>query len=338
MTTDFAALAAELSKKFDGVVEVDRPLARLTTYRLGGPAAVYLEPAGSSDIEALGAMLKSAGGSTPVLVLGRGSNTVISDRGWPGVVVRLPAAQWSWIAAAEGDGRLSAGAATSLPLVANWAARRGLSGAEFLVAIPGSIGGAVRMNAGAHGRQMGDCLVSARVFDLDRLQTEDHAAELFRFSYRHSNLTARQIVLDATLRLEPADVEWVRDRMESYRRHRAVTQPGAVQNAGSVFKNPAGDHAGRLVEAAGLKGFRVGGAAVAQLHANFFVADEGATAQDVYDLVGTVRARVKDEFGVDLTPEIRFVGEFRNVRGADSAGPQNDGADSAGPRHERIGR
>lgn len=308
MTTDFAGLAVELSKKFDGVVEVDRPLARLTTYRLGGPAAVYLEPAGPSDIEALGATLKSAGGSTPVLVLGRGSNIVISDRGWPGVVVRLPAAQWSWIAAAEGAGRLSAGAATSLPLVANWAARRSLSGAEFLVAVPGSIGGAVRMNAGAHGRQMGDCLVSARVFDLDRLRIEDHAAERFQFSYRHSNLTAGQLVLDATLRLEPADVEWVRDRMESYRRHRAATQPGAVQNAGSVFKNPPGDHAARLIDAVGGKTMSVGGARVSEKHANFIVAGPGASARDVIALMTLLRDRVREQFGVTLEPEVHMVG------------------------------
>jgi UDP-N-acetylmuramate dehydrogenase len=111
--------------------------------------------------------------------------------------------------------------------------------------------------------------------------------------------------------LEPADVGAVRRRMEDYRRHRAETQPGAVSNAGSVFKNPPGDHAGRLVEAAGLKGTRVGNASVAQLHANFFLASEGATAQDVYDLVAEVRARVRDEFGVDLEPEIRFAGAFR---------------------------
>jgi UDP-N-acetylmuramate dehydrogenase len=312
MNADLAGLADRLSQRLSGVVEVDRPLARLTTYRLGGNAAIYVEPSGPGDLDALGRALTADHEAVPVLAIGRGSNIVVSDRGWPGVAVRLPASRWSWITEPESDDvtGLRAGGATSLPLLANWAARRGLSGIEFLVAVPGSVGGAVRMNAGAHGREIKDCLVSARIFDLERLETSDRTPSDLDLTYRHSGLSERHLVLEATLALENVGVEGVRTKMESYRRHRAETQPGAIQNAGSVFKNPPGEHAGRLVEAAGLKGFRIGGASVSDLHANFFVAENGASAQDVYDLVHAVRARVKQELGVDLVPEVKFVGQF----------------------------
>ncbi|HEX2051075.1 MAG TPA: UDP-N-acetylmuramate dehydrogenase [Actinomycetota bacterium] len=294
-----------------GAVACDVSLARFTTYRLGGPAALCVEPAGASDLELLGDALRAEGvgpDEAPVLVLGRGSNVVVSDAGWPGVVVRVGAR----LARVDADGErgLRAGAGTSLPLVANWAARRGLSGMEFAVAIPGSVGGGVRMNAGAHGRDVAGALVRATVFDLRALDVSERAAHALDLSYRHSNLADHEVVLDATFELEPAPRDDVRRRMDDYRRHRAETQPGAVQNAGSTFKNPDGDAAGRLVEAAGLKGFRVGGARVSELHANFFVADDGASAQDVYDLVAAVRARVHDRFGVGLETEVRFVGAF----------------------------
>jgi UDP-N-acetylmuramate dehydrogenase len=272
-------------------------------------------------------------GSEPVLVLGRGSNLVISDRGWPGIVIRL-GSTFSWI---SGGNELSeevakyvparvdtpmlyemkAGASTALPQLANWAARRSLSGMEFLVAIPGSVGGAVRMNAGAHGTEVSDSLASITVFDLDALEVSQRPASELELSYRRSNLTERQLVLDATFGVPQDDPGEIKTRMEGYRRHRAETQPGAVQNAGSVFKNPSGDSAGRLVEAAGLKGFSVGGASVSELHANFFIAGEGSSSQDVFELVHEVRRRVHDHSGVWLEPEIRFVGEFEAGRGTD---------------------
>ena len=148
------------------------------------------------------------------------------------------------------------------------------------------------------------------MFDIETLDVEERTADSFEFSYRKSNLTPMDFVVDATWALEAESPETVRERMEGYRKHRAATQPGAVQNAGSVFKNPPGDSAGRLVEAAGLKGLRVGGASVSELHANFFIAEEGSTAQDVYDLVHLVRMRVAEKFGVELEPEIRFVGAY----------------------------
>ena len=303
-------IASRLSARARGLVAVDHPLAGLTTYRLGGPAAVYFEPLDADDVAALAAVLAEA--DVPVLPMGRGSNVVISDKGFPGVVLRL-GAPFSWIEPATIDGGgpgMTAGASTPLPLVANWAARRSLAGMEFAVAIPGSVGGGVRMNAGAHGQEIAATLHSVRLFDLAAPGLRSVESAELGLAYRRSGLAESEIVLDATFALESADENEIRARMETYRRHRAETQPGAVQNAGSVFKNPPGDSAGRLVEAAGLKGFRVGGAGVSELHANFFVADDGATAQDVFELVHAVRERVRGAFGVYLEPEIRFVGDF----------------------------
>lgn len=293
-----------------GKVATDEPLARFTTYRLGGPARVYVEPSTENDLVELGRVL--AGDPLPILVVGRGSNLVISDDGWPGVAIRLSSG-FSFVEPA-GDG-LRAGGATAMPLLANWAARRGLAGMEFAIAIPGSVGGAVRMNAGAHGSEVKDRLRSARVFDLVGSRVTERAADELDFGYRHSNISDSDIVTSALFDLAPEDPGVVRERMESYRKHRAETQPGAVQNAGSVFRNPPGDHAGRLVEATGLKGFRIGAAKVSELHANFFIAGEGATAQDVFDLVHEVARRVEDQHGIRLVPEIRFVGAFRDQAG-----------------------
>ena len=301
--------ARRLSERARGTVATDYPLAGLTTYRVGGPAAVYFEPVDADDVRAL---LDVVAEESPldILVLGRGSNVVVSDSGFPGVVVHL-GMSFSWIRALGDDATgLQAGAATPLPLVANWAARRGLAGLEFAIAIPGSVGGGVRMNAGAHGGEVADTIVEATVVDLAAGTTSRLTPAQLAMSYRHSGLSDDHLVLDASFRLEPDDKAAVRARMEGFRRHRAETQPAAVQNAGSTFKNPPGDSAGRLVEAAGLKGFRVGAVSVSTLHANFFIADEGAPSQDVFDLVHEVRKRVRDASGIDLEPEVRFVGRF----------------------------
>jgi UDP-N-acetylmuramate dehydrogenase len=301
-----------------GRVARDVVLAPMTTYKLGGPAGVLFEPQDVDDLTLLAEVLARVdpSGDVPVFALGRGSNVVISDHGWDGVVVRMNDA-WIRIDQKRDDSCI-AGAATSLPVVANWAARRGLSGIEFGVAIPGSVGGAVRMNAGAHGGAMSDHLSFVRLFDLTASKVVEGAASSLQLSYRHSNLSDHQIVLEAELLLERDGVDAIRSRMEDYRRHRAATQPGAHQNAGSTFKNPPGDSAGRLVEAAGLKGFRVGRAHVSELHANFFIAPVGTSAQDVFDLVEEVKMRVADALDVELEPEVRFLGDFatRAVGGA----------------------
>lgn len=309
MTMD--ALARALEDALPGRVERESPLAPLTTYRLGGPAAILVEPRSRDDVTVVAAALREVPG-VPVLVLGRGSNTVVSDEGWPGLVLHAGAGL-SWIEPGPDETGVVAGAGTSMPQLANWAARRGLAGLEFLVSIPGSVGGGVRMNAGAHGGEIADLLVSATVLDLQTRSVEEVSVDDLGMAYRRSALTSEQIVIEARFSLEVAPRAAIRERMESFRRHRAATQPGAALNAGSVFKNPPGDFAGRLVEATGLKGFSVGGARVSDMHANFFVAGEGATAQDVFDLVHAVRTRVAAATAIELEPEVRFAGSFRHA-------------------------
>ena len=312
-----AALAA-------GSVSFDRPLAPLTTYRLGGPAAVLFEPASGADLLTITPASHAAGvspGDIPLLVVGRGSNVVISDRGFEGLVIKMGSAM-SWIDGSEdpASGCVAAGAATSMPLLANWAARRSLAGLEFTVGIPGSVGGGVRMNAGAHGGSISDTFTGAQIYTLGAEEIVDRDPHALAFDYRRSALGPADIVVSASFDLMADDQTAIRNRMERYRKHRADTQPGALQNAGSTFKNPPGDSAGRLVEAAGLKGHRIGGAQVSELHANFFIATDGASAQDVFDLVHLVRRRVAERFGVELEPEVGFVGPFdRSMAAAGNA-------------------
>ena len=206
--------------RLEGRVDTDVPLARYTTYRLGGPARLFVEPARADDIEVLATILSELAEAPPILVVGRGSNLVISDLGWPGLAVRLGAA-FSFVEDTESG--LRAGGVTALPLLANRAARRGLAGVEFTVAIPGSVGGAVRMNAGAHGREVKDCLVAATICDLGGGGSINRTVADLEMSYRHSNLSDDHLVLDATFTLEPASAAEVRERMESYRAHRAAT-------------------------------------------------------------------------------------------------------------------
>ena len=313
MSIDLTRFAERLGERIAGRVETDVGLARFTTYRVGGPAAAYLEVAEEADVIALSEILREPElgvEDLPVLPLGRGSNLVISDSGFPGLVIRL-GSSFSRIEALPDDRPgAKVGAATSMPQLANWAARRAFSGFEWAISIPGSVGGGVRMNAGAHGGEIADALTSVSLCKLDSFVTSEVPAEELGMTYRRTNLTERDLVLEAVFHFEAADGPEVKARMEAYREHRAATQPGALQNAGSVFKNPDGDSAGRLVESCGLKGFNVGGARVSELHANFFIAGDGASAQDVYDLVHEVRRRVLDQTGVELEPEIRFVGEF----------------------------
>lgn len=300
---------------FKGKIESEVRLDRFTTYRLGGPAALFLEPSSVEDLRAMASVLAGVE-DVDVLPLGRGSNLVVSESGFPGIVVRL-GSDFSWIRSHEDapDGRVgvAAGAATTMPQLANWTARRGISGFEWMISIPGSVGGGVRMNAGAHDGDLSQVLARAVVWKIGESGLVELDAAELEYSYRSSNLDDRTLVVEAHLHGVPADPSAIRERMEGYRKHRAETQPGALQNAGSVFKNPEGDSAGRLVEAAGLKGYSVGGARVSELHANFFIAGDGATAQDVRDLVDHVRAVVAERSGVRLVPEIRFVGSFRET-------------------------
>jgi UDP-N-acetylmuramate dehydrogenase len=281
------------------------PLAPLTTFRIGGPASLYLELASDRDLAAAGEAVRRT--DVPVLVIGKGSNLLIADRGFAGLVLRL-GRFFRW-AARDGD-RLSAGAATPLPAFAGVAMRQGLSGLEFGVAIPATLGGAVRMNAGAHGAEMADVTSSIEVFELRPGRARSIDGKQAGFGYRRSSLPAESVVTGATLELTPASDEQIRAGMEDAREWRRQTQPLAEPNCGSVFTNPPGAHAAELIETSGAKGLSVGGASVSAKHANFIVTSAGATAADVVELIERVRAAVLARSGIRLETEVHAVGEF----------------------------
>jgi UDP-N-acetylmuramate dehydrogenase len=243
----------------------------------------------------------------PVLVVGKGSNVLVSDRGFGGLVLRL-GRSFRW-AARDGD-TLSAGAAMPLPALAGIALSHALAGLEFGVAIPASLGGAVRMNAGAHGAELADRVSSLDVFELRAGAVRRIPATEIAFAYRRTGLPDDAVVLAASLVLAPGDPAEIRRRMDEVREWRRRTQPLAEANCGSVFKNPPGDHAARLIEAAGGKGMAVGGARVSEKHANFIVASEGATAIDVVQLIRSLRDLVQERFDVSLEPEVHLVGDL----------------------------
>ena len=283
---------------------VDFPLAPLTSFRIGGPAALYVDAESRDDLVAVARAVRTTG--IPFVVIGKGSNVLVSDRGFAGVVVRL-GRSFRWVAR-DGD-RLSAGGAMPLPALAGVALSHSLAGLEFGVAIPASLGGSVRMNAGAHGRSLDEVLERVEVFDVRDERTRHIPAERAGFRYRGSDLPERGVVVSATVGLHPGDPAEIRRLMDEAREWRRATQPLAEPNCGSVFTNPPGDHAARLIEAAGGKAMSVGGARVSEKHANFIVAGPGATARDVHRLMTELRSRVRDRFGVELEPEVRVIGE-----------------------------
>ena len=282
-------------------------LAPLTSYKLGGRAEWFVEV---NDEGHLDDVLQSLVPGVEMLVLGRGTNLLVADRGFAGLVVRLGGV---FLDVTVGDdGSVVGGGAASLPRVARTGAEAGRCGLEFYAGIPGTVGGAVMMNAGGHGSDTAERLISAVVVNRTSGKRSTRTAADLALSYRHSNLGPDDLVTAARFSPFPCTRADAEARIREITRWRKQHQPGGTFNAGSVFKNPPDDAAGRLIDAAGLKGFRCGGVAVSEMHANFFTADEDAVAQDVWDLVWAVRRRVFESTGVWLTPEIRFVGAFED--------------------------
>lgn len=307
--------AAILEARAHGPVRRGAPIGPLTSYRIGGPAGVSLEAEGPDDLAALAAAVAETG--APVLVVGRGSNMLVSDRGFEGIVVRLGSGfRWTKVEPPV----VEAGAAMPLPALATLAADHALSGLEFGIAVPGSLGGAVRMNAGAHGGEMKDIVETVEVFVIGRGEHLSVAGADAGFAYRVSTLPLDGIVTAARLRLRAADAEAVDRTLREVREWRRENQPLRLPNGGSVFKNPPGDSAGRLVETVVGKGERVGGARVSEVHANFIVVDPGARADDVYTLMRRVQRRVLEATGVALEPELKLIGEFEEVEDGSHAG------------------
>jgi UDP-N-acetylmuramate dehydrogenase len=297
-------LAARLA---DSGVRVQRhvSVADLTTYHVGGPVAVLVRAGSPEELAAVAAALGDP--MPPVLVVGRGSNLLVADAGFVGLGLVLDGA-FEALDLHAGATTVHAGAAVALPVLARRAAAAGRTGLEFYVGIPGSVGGAVRMNAGGHGRETADVLVEAQVADLAAGGVPGpRSLARLDFGYRRAALTDTEVVTGATFRVVDGDPRTGDDEVAAIVRWRREHQPGGA-NAGSVFANPPGDSAGRLIDSLGLKGFRVGGAVVSPKHANFFQAEAGATADDVRRLVVEVRRRVFDATGVTLVPELRMVG------------------------------
>ncbi len=282
----------------------DAPLGTLTTYRVGGTAAVFVVADEVDDLRAVSRAAQVSGLS--VLVVGRGSNLLVADHGFGGIAVQLGALG----AGVEQDGtELIAGGGELLPVLARRSASAGLTGFEWAVGVPGSVGGAVRMNAGGHGSDMASVLVEARIFDLRSGDDRVWPVAELGLRFRGSALDDHHVVLSARLRLDRGDRDAAERQIAEIVRWRREHQPGG-QNAGSVFVNPVPGHlaAAELVDALGLRGLRIGTAEVSRKHANFVQADEGGRAADVVAVVEAVRSKVAEAFGIVLRTEVRFVG------------------------------
>jgi UDP-N-acetylmuramate dehydrogenase len=321
-SADLATMAGELRDRLPDATTEGAAFAELSTYRVGGPVAVLVR-VGHAD--ALATVAEAARRHQPrLLVIGRGSNLLMSDAGFSGLVVVLegdfeavelpdqPPPGLRAEGAGDTESFVRAGGAVPLPVLARRTAAAGLAGLEFYVGIPGSVGGAVRMNAGGHGRETVEVLRRAWVLDLlDRAappEASERGVDDLDLGYRHSSLAPSEVVTAAEFSVAVDDAAACEARVAEVVRWRREHQPGG-QNAGSVFRNPPGDSAGRLIDAAGLKGLRVGGAVVSDKHANFFQAEAGATARDVRDLVAEVQRRVAQATGVELVPALHVVGD-----------------------------
>jgi len=295
-------LAAEL-RRLGVSARPGEMLARHTSFKIGGPADLFVEPLQQGD--AVRVLAAATDHGVPIMVVGLGSNLLVSDRGFRGLALSLARACRQAEVVGEG---LRVGAGVSLAKVAHLALRHELTGVEFAVSIPGTVGGAAVMNAGAHGRSMADVVERVRVWDPNRGVVVLEGREM-AYNYRFSQAQREPwVVMEVWLRLRPASSQTVLNTMRQFMDHRRLTQPVGERNAGSMFKNPPGGYAAALIEAVGAKGWRVGAASVSTLHANFIANEGTATAGDVLRLMRQVRRAVRDRFHITLRPEVRWVG------------------------------
>jgi len=275
-------------------------LGLLTTYGRGGRARWFLSPEGPAALDGL-----RVPPSIPVLVLGRGSNLLVADTGFDGLVIHIG----QHLSDMRFDStEVYAEGGVALPVLARAAAARSSGGFGFFVGIPGSVGGAVAMNAGCFGSEVADVLIDAFVHNLRTGESGVRAASSFEFGYRRAKLSSDELVMSARFSVAPALEATLKQELREVTRWRRDHQPGGTRNAGSVFKNPDGDSAGRIIDSLGLKGLSVGSASVSEKHANFFVLSQDGTAQDVFDLITQVASRVQEATGIKLVPEVRLVG------------------------------
>jgi UDP-N-acetylmuramate dehydrogenase len=279
------------------------PMARHVSWRAGGQADRFFVP---KDLTELCTFLKSLSPDEPLLFVGLGSNLLVRDSGFRGTVILTHQAKLS---AQMRDGLVYAQAGVASPKVARFAALHHLSGAEFMAGIPGTVGGALAMNAGCYGGETWD--IAARAVTVDRSgELHERARGEFEIAYRHCHFSKEEWFVGAYFRLQPGDGDASRARIKELLAKRIATQPLQLPNAGSVFRNPPGDHAARLIEACGLKGLQRGGARISEKHANFIVNPDGAaSAADIEWLIFEAKRIVLEKTGVNLIPEVRIVGE-----------------------------
>lgn len=286
---------------YPGEVRFDEPVAPYTSLKVGGPAEAMVFPRASAEVVLL--MERIGRHHLPYFILGGGSNLIARDGGIPGVVIHLK--HLSRITFQEPD-TLLADAGVSYPRLSTEAMAKGLSGLEFAAGIPGTVGGAVAMNAGIPGEETGSVLSSVTLVD-EEAKVRTLPKEAIRFGYRTAALP-KGIVISASFRLTPAPSAEVEQKLKRLLKRRRETQPLAYPNVGSVFTNPPGDYAGRLVESVGLKGFRIGDAQISERHGNFIINLGNAKASDVLSLIGEMQRRVKERHGIDLELEVKIVG------------------------------
>ncbi|MEC0090171.1 UDP-N-acetylmuramate dehydrogenase [Paenibacillus macquariensis] len=287
-----------------GEVHLNEPMTKHTTWRIGGPVDAFIVPETREQLQELITLLHHHG--IPWIQIGRGSNMLVSDKGIRGVVIKLG----SGLEYAKfQEETVTAGGGCSFVKLSFLSGRHGLTGLEFAGGIPGSVGGAVYMNAGAHGSDVSRIFKSAEIV-LETGELVSYAAEEMDFAYRHSVLHERKgIVVEATIGLKFGERREIAAALASYKDRRRRTQPLQMPCAGSVFRNPTGDYAARLIEAVGLKGYRVGGAEISLQHANFIVNTGQATAEDVLTIMHEIQKRIDSENGISLVPEVFIVGE-----------------------------
>jgi UDP-N-acetylmuramate dehydrogenase len=303
----FAPIYKELKKNLKSDVYLNESMARHTTFKVGGPAAIFVIANSLEELRTL--ILLAKKNQTPFLIVGRGSNLLVSDKGFEGIVIRLG----TYFSKIIIDGsHVQAGASVTLPALVQATCKEGLKSLVFAVGIPGTLGGALALNAGAFGECVGNFVKSVTVYSFDaELKAFDRSQ--INFDYRSSSLKNKGIILEATLRLEKGDITRIKVQMERYFKARKDSQPLNFANAGSVFKNPPKLLAGKIVEEVGCKGWREGNAKVSEKHANFIVNLGNAQAADIYELIQKVRNKVFEEKGILLEPEISFVGDFESV-------------------------
>jgi UDP-N-acetylmuramate dehydrogenase len=294
----------DIRERIRGDVRENEPMARHTSFRIGGPVDVWAQPATREDLFELTGMCIEQG--VPHMIIGRGTNLLVRDGGYRGVIINLENACTNLEA---NPPALTAGSAVSLAALAREAANSGLAGLEFCSGIPGSVGGGLATNAGAWGENLCDKLESAVVYDAKAHTSRTIAKCDIDLGYRKSNLADFGIILEGEFALEIDDALAVTDRMKQYRNQRSESQPSGFGSAGCIFKNPPGGYAGALIDALGFKGYMHGDAMVSEVHANFIVNTGSARADDVLAIIDEIRRRALEASGIELEEEIEVVGE-----------------------------